>query len=146
MARITFRLATALRKSFLAAFMALLPTGLAAYLLSAAAYPGKTDATEIEKWKQLYAFDAASVALLLLPTIVFLARFVSTFPPQRMHFATALTILSIVAIAFRSVGAPKSRVHSALILLGVVVTALLLIWRGFGPPNPNDPLIANEKT
>lgn len=144
MAQITYRLATALRKSFFAAFMALLPAGLAAYLLSVAAYPGEADAPGLEKWKQLYAYNAASVALLMVPTIVFFARFVSTFPPQRMHFATALTILSIVAIAFRSVGAPKSRGHIALILGGVVVSALLLIWRGFGPPNPNDPLITNK--
>lgn len=124
--------------------MALLPAGLAAYLLSVAAYPGEADAPGHEKWKQLYAYNAASVALLIVPTIVFFARIVSTFPPQRMHFATALTILSIVAIAFRSVGAPKSRVHIVLILGGVVVSALLLIWRGFGPPNPNDPLITNK--
>lgn len=126
--------------------MALLPAGLAAYLLSVAAYPGEADATGRETWKQLYAYNAVSVALLVVPTIVFLARFVSTFPPQRMHFATALTILSVVAFAFRNMGSPKSGAHIALILGGVVVSALLLIWRGFGPPNPNDPLIANEKT
>lgn len=146
MDRITFRLVNALRKSLFAAFMVLLPAGLAVYLLSIAAHPGEAEAIENEKWKQLYAHDAASVALLLVPTIVFLARFVSTFPPQRMHFATALTILSIVAIAFRYMGSPKSGVHIALILGGVIVSALLLIWRGFGPPNHNDPLIANEKT